>query len=127
LTKKEVFEALRDNTAIPTTVMSLYTSFMKVISDLTQDIETEFLRLKTSNFQDEFQPCKLFSYTMDGLDHMMEEGEEEESWTDGEEEGGEEDDDSEEESQASGESKSNRCPDPKEESKKKPNGRMTLL
>jgi len=112
---KEVFEALRDKTPVPSSTMSLYPSFMK-------DVENEFLRLKAINFQDEFQPGKLFSYTMDGLDHMMEEGDEDEdSWTDGEEEAGEEEEDEGEEETQQNSNDSNHSNENKEQNKKKGN------
>lgn len=67
---KMVFEALKEKTVFPTTTMTLYPSFMN-------DVENEFLRIKATNFKEEFHPSRLFSYTMDGIDHVMDDEDEE--------------------------------------------------
>ena len=58
-------------------------------------MENEFLRIQSNNFKEEFHPSKLFSYTMDGIDHVMDDNEN--SWDQGEEEESEEDEGEEEE------------------------------
>lgn len=59
-----MFEALKKGIEIPKTELQLYPEFE-------QAVRSEFERIKTRNFEEEFLPSRLIKYTVSGFDHIL--------------------------------------------------------